>query len=186
MAHLWLADDSDGWAILPLLLDAYLLHAHPPTPAGASISADLEALGKGTGSAQRSPAVIVHSGAHHSSWILLTADARTVRVNGLPVSAGIRALGDRDEIAIPGRPAMFLSTETLAQVTPFENAPQPLFCPRCKQRLETGMPAVRCPRCAVWHHQTDDLQCWTYAESCASCDCRTALDAGFTWVPEHR
>ena len=185
MAHLWLTDDSDGWAILPLLRDAYLLHARPPTPIGAC-EADLDALATRDGRGPRVPAVLVRSGANHSSWILLTAGARSARVNGLPVSAGIRALADRDEIAINGRPPMFFSTETLAHVAPFAGSAQPLFCPRCKQQLENGVVAVRCPRCDVWHHQADDLPCWTYADTCAVCDCRTPLEASYTWVPEER
>ena len=135
MAHLWLTDDANGWGILPLLLDAYLLNNRPPAPVGAS-AADLKALARADGRGRPSPAVMVRSGANHSSWILLTADARAVRVNGLPVSAGIRALADRDAIAVHGRPPMFFSTEALAQVTPFPGSAQPLFCPRCKQRLE--------------------------------------------------
>ena len=41
-----------------------------------------------------------------------------MRVNGLPLALGIRALNDRDEI-VAGVHRMFFSTEELARVMPF-------------------------------------------------------------------
>ena len=186
MAHLWITG-ADGWAVLPLVRDAYLLDAHPPSPALAPGATELAPIASDRRPLQSPRTVLMSAGsATRHGWILLTADSHVTRINGLPALAGIRMLADRDEIAVSGQPPMFFSTEALAQVVPFSGAVPPLFCPRCKQGIDGGMPAVRCPRCDVWHHQTDDLPCWTYAATCAICDCRTALDAGFTWVPEER
>jgi len=79
---------------------------------------------------------------------------------------------------------MFFSTELLAGVTPYPGSERPILCARCKAEIATASPAVRCPRCGAWHHQSDELPCWTYAERCSVCDQPTALDAGFAWTPE--
>jgi Zn finger protein HypA/HybF involved in hydrogenase expression len=106
-----------------------------------------------------------------------------VSINGLPLTVGIRALADRDEIRA-GERAFYFSTESLAQVEDFPGSDNALFCPRCKQEIEKNTSAVRCPACSVWHHQTDELNCWTYAETCALCSQQTDLSAGFRWTPE--
>ncbi len=117
-------------------------------------------------------------------WALLAGRQASVRVNGLPLALGILALNDRDEI-VAGVHRMFFSTEELARVMPFPGLAQPAFCPRCKQRIEIGDPAVCCPTCHAWSHQTEKFPCWTYNEApCAMCQRQaTTLDAGYNFNP---
>jgi hypothetical protein len=118
------------------------------------------------------------------TWALLAGPSATLRVNGQPLVLGIRVLRDRDEISFDGHRGFF-STEELAQIVPFPGLPQPAFCPRCKQKMETGDLAVVCPHCRAWHHQSEKYPCWTYGGTCALCQVQsTALDAGYTWTPE--
>jgi hypothetical protein len=79
----------------------------------------------------------------------------------------------------------FFSTEELAQIVSFPGLAQTAFCPRCKQKVEPGDPAVVCPHCHAWHHQSEKYPCWTYGATCALCQVQsTALDAGYAWTPE--
>jgi hypothetical protein len=173
MAHLWTQDQSAGeWVAMPLTDSAlvvaapgaHALHLRPrgefPNPPAALLRSQLDG---------------------RESWVLTGA----ARVNGMPLLTGIRVLRDRDELEIGGLCAFF-STETLALVQPMPRGDKPVFCPRCKQAIEPKSAAVRCPQCRVWHHQSDDLPCWTYAnaEHCSLCDQPTALDAGYRWTPE--
>ena len=115
------------------------------------------------------------------AWVLVGPPA--VRVNGSRLDTGIRVLCDRDELRADGG-RTFFSSESLAMVVPFPGGAKTIFCPRCKLEIVPGSPAVRCPQCGVFHHQSDEFPCWTYAARCAMCDQPTALDAGFRWVPE--
>jgi hypothetical protein len=186
VAHLWLIDPPDVWTILQLDHDAYALNVHPPAPVvfGAAGFAPLAELAEH----RRYPrsALVRAPMLGGPGWALLAERPGEVHVNGLPVQAGVKVVADRDEIRFAGQPSMFFSTEALAKVAPFPGAAQPLFCPRCKQAIAAGTPSVQCPHCLVWHHQSDDLPCWTYATACSCCDQPTALDAGFAWTPEDR
>jgi hypothetical protein len=119
--------------------------------------------------------------AERESWVLVGPPA--VRVHGSPLAAGIRVLRDRDELRVDGG-RTFFSAESLAAVMPFPGGAKATFCPRCKLEIVPGSPAVRCPQCGVFHHQSDEFPCWNYAAHCTMCDQPTALDAGFRWVPE--
>ena len=83
----------------------------------------------------------------------------------------MRVLRDRDEILLPGIPRndgeqadvadaepqrLFFSTERLAVVEPFPGGAKAVFCSRCKQVIDSGHRAVRCPsgRCGLWHHES--------------------------------
>lgn len=155
MAHLWIpAADERDWQLLPLA-------------AVTSVGDSAQVLGSYTPEGRR--------------WVLLGSPA--VRVNGLPVGAGLVALRDRDEICADGR-RVFFSSEALAAVVPFPGGERATICPRCMLEIPAEAAAVACPQCRVWHHSTDPLPCWTYAERCALCDQATALDAGFRWTPE--
>ena len=114
-------------------------------------------------------------------WVALGAPS--AHVNGVALATGLRVLADRDELRAGGARAFF-STESLATVTTFPGAEGAVFCPRCKLEIAPQSPAVRCPQCAVWHHQDAELPCFTYAACCTLCDQPTALDAGFRWTPE--
>jgi hypothetical protein len=132
------------------------------------------------------PARIARQGApDDGAWVVLGPSS--VRVNGAPLDLGIRVLADRDELRVGGA-RVFFSTETRAAIEPYPGSERTVLCPRCKLQMMAGTPAVRCPKCHVWHHQSaepDGLPCWTYTEHCAAdCDQPTALDAGFRWTPE--
>ena len=114
-------------------------------------------------------------------WVVFGSP--TVHVNGVPLDAGIQVLRDRDELRVDGH-RTFFSTETLATVASFPGGDRAVFCPRCKLQIAPESAAARCPRCGVWHHQSEELPCWTYAERCALCDQSSRLDAGFGWTPE--
>jgi hypothetical protein len=157
MAHLWTLDDSNEWRARPL------------------VNATPEVIAGGVTLLRRSREAT-------DVWTLVSASA-ALRLNGAPVPLGLAVLEDRDEIRLPGVTAWF-STETLAQVEPFPESVARGVCPRCKQTIATGSPAVRCPSCGLWHHESEEFPCWTYADTCAGCGHATALDAGFRWTPE--
>jgi hypothetical protein len=118
-------------------------------------------------------------------WLLLTTQDHAVWVNGSPLSTRLRVLRDRDEVRLRDGRRLFFSTERLAQIEAFPGAEDTIYCVRCRQALAPHSPAIQqCPACGVWHHQTEELLCWTYAERCAMCDQQTRLDAGFRWTPE--
>lgn len=117
-------------------------------------------------------------------WALVVGRSANVLVNGVRATLGLVALSDRDEVRADGGQPLFFSTETRAHVSPFPASGPRGFCPRCKQQIEQGTPAVRCPGCNLWYHSSDDLGCWTYAPHCSVCPQETALDAGFRWTPE--
>ena len=117
------------------------------------------------------------------AWVLLAAPDAAVRVNGRPLSLGIRCLRDKDEIGA-GAERYFFSTENLARVEPFPGADGGAMCARCRKPLIVEMPSVRCPNCRTWCHERADSACWTYSEKCPLCEQATALDAGFQWEPK--
>jgi len=114
-------------------------------------------------------------------WVVLGAPS--VRVNGVALGAGIAVLRDRDELFAAGV-RMFFSTETLAVIAPFPAGVEDVLCARCRTSMVADTPAVRCPDCGAWHHQTDGLPCWIYTERCARCPRTTAFDADYAWTPE--
>ena len=175
MAHLWVTTETNQWAVLPLDQDAFALLAKPPQPV-------CRPLGEGVA---WSSVLLVRAGpASSAAWVLIARGGLGVSINGLPLTTGIRVVSDRDEIRIAGERSFYFSTESLARVEEFSSTDQTLFCPRCKQEIESGSAAVKCPSCGVWHHQTDQLNCWSYSEVCALCTQATDLDAGFQWTPE--
>ncbi|MCC6765582.1 MAG: hypothetical protein IT293_13055 [Deltaproteobacteria bacterium] len=113
-------------------------------------------------------------------WLVL--GPATVRVNGAPLATGIAVLRDRDELLIDGA-RLYFSTEARPVVTPLPPSERPLRCPRCTVVIASGAAAVACPACGIWHHESAERQCWTYAAVCASCDQATAFDAPFRFDP---
>ena len=177
MAHLWFSDNAGSWVSRPLGGAGCFVRFTPDGPEFNPPAED-----------RRHPAAILirpSLTAGSDEWSLLAAAAAGVRVNGTELVLGMRALRDKDDVSVGGQ-HLFFSTEQLASVAPFVGLAQPAFCPRCKQGLERGVPAVQCPRCRAWHHHTETLPCWTYDETCALCQQQpTALDAGYAWTPEN-
>jgi hypothetical protein len=174
VAHLWVRDVSEKWAVAPLDGEAFTLTANPLQPVRVRRNKD----------ESDSPTIILRrQGPDGETWVLMTAIKTGVRVNGTSLLTGIYVLRDRDELRVDGMGPAFFSTERLACVEPFPGAGQPMFCPRCKQEMSKQYPAVKCPQCGVWLHQSEDLPCWVYSERCALCDQATELDAGYRWTP---
>jgi hypothetical protein len=180
MAHLWLRSDRESgleWAVLPLSTDRLALPDGLPGSEGAPSGGAPVQLLRSPGPAPR--------------WVLLARDTESVRVNGLQLPLGIRALRDRDEIRVRGRGTIFFSTEMLAAVVACPGDRGAIRCARCHRTIEPGDPAVACPTCALHHHEglcQDGVErrCWTYAETCAYDAQPTSLDADYTWSPENR
>ena len=174
MAHLWIREPATGWSVLPLGEEDYALDVVPPNALSARPWS------------QTVPAasLLIPPVAGEATWFLFATGRGGVFVNGLPVPLGMRALADRDEIRLAGAEPAFFSTETLAAVAAYPGAERPVDCPRCLLPIEPGTPAVRCPRCGVWHHENAERNCWTYARTCRLCPQPTALDAGYGWSPE--
>lgn len=159
MAHLWTRLDGGGWQVIPL-----------------------------NGSPVRVPGEdsvwIVPVASADGTWVLVSASARPLRVNGFCTGARLRVLRDRDAIDTGKNDSLFFSTERLAQVEIAPATEGSCVCPRCKQEIEVGSLAVQCPSCSVWHHEADPLKCWTYAETCALCDHSTDVGTGYRFTPE--
>jgi hypothetical protein len=165
MAQLWL-HHANQWAVLPLERTPLPL---AELPAAAAVPRDT---------------LLVRGGDGRGEWHLLARPSSGISLNGLPFLAGVRTLLDRDELRVPALGALFFSTERLARVEPFPLEGHEVSCPRCRQPIAPGTPAVRCPGCEVWHHGSEELPCWSYAASCALCQQSTAADAGYHWTPE--
>jgi hypothetical protein len=112
-------------------------------------------------------------------------------VNGQPVLGGVKALEHQDEILV-GQALLYFSAE--ATPTPVVFRPEPgqcgPRCPLCRDLLNDGDQAVRCPRCGHWYHQIDPTDgrpgrpCWTTRETCWFCRHPTALSGEPGWRPE--
>ena len=182
MPQLWVLqeDQEPAYAVVPLDggADVYYLSGDLRDPV---------ALGARDGSGW--PAYVIrHSGAGgRDRWLLYASGQAPVSINGMNLDLGMRRLGDKDQIRV-GASAMFFSTEELPRVVPFPGIGKPCICPRCKQPIVEGTPAVQCPKCGIWHHQCPEteLPCWTYGKNCAAalCDYPTAMDGNLQWAPE--
>ena len=177
MPHLWIRDTDGLWCIAPLEQELYSI--------GIGRNGVVELV---IGNKDNYTIIARHqTGQARAAWILMVAPERTVRINGAPMPAGIRVLQDRDHVQLHERSiavSLFYSSELIPRPDVFPGTAQPCFCPRCKQAIEANTPAVRCPGCAVWYHQSDEYPCWTYSASCALCPQKTDLEAGFAFSPE--
>ena len=119
-------------------------------------------------------------------WLLFTGATAAVWVDGAPQSLGIYHLADGQEILVKGAGVVVLTTEKLPRITALPDSGTEVICPRCKTEIDPGTDAVRCPTCGIWHHEREDLPCWTYEHSthCAMCAQATALDGGLRRIPE--
>jgi hypothetical protein len=177
MAHLWTIGQAGDWGVFRLDAEAFELGAGAQ-PVRIDELSDADAAG--------AAAVLLRriDDASGPRWALLARPEAHALVNGAPAHLGVVMLSDRDEIRAGSASPLFFSTEAPATVSSFPESGPRGFCPRCKQALQAGAPAVRCPDCGLWHHESEDLNCWTYAPQCAGCPHDTALDGGFRWTPE--
>lgn len=172
MAHLWNIDDSGEWVPKMLDGDQFELVGKALKRAGDAL-VDFEVR-----------LLLRRIGDRPETWALVADGQHEIRINGVPNLVGLTILADHDEIRTPGGPAWFFSTETEARVEPYPDAEGGGFCPRCKLAISVGTPAVRCPGCGLWYHQSEEFPCWTAAPQCAACPHPTELGAGFCWTPE--
>jgi hypothetical protein len=121
--------------------------------------------------------------ASEAAWVLLPATGERLLHNGQPLVAGLRVLADRDALALEGCEPAYFSTEETARLESFAGSGK-VICPRCRGAIAHGEPAVKCPRCGVFHHEAEDRNCWSYSGTCALCAQPSALDAGLQWSPE--
>ena len=178
MAHLWMKNSDQNWAVMKLDGNAFTLTGDEIQPVRL----------RGSESECRAEGFVMASTCEDQiAWILLASGAQQrLRVNGVVFVAGIRVLRDRDELRLSSGQRMFFSTEILAHVEPFVGGDRPTFCPRCRQQIDSGRPAVRCPGCGAIHHQSEDdgFTCWAYAPRCALCDQSTDIATSYRWTPE--
>jgi hypothetical protein len=112
---------------------------------------------------------------------LLVSPGANVLVNGTRV-VGLRLLDDRDQLRI-GESLFYFSAESLPKVEPYAG-PQDVPCGRCLRPMDAGIPSVRCPRCGVFHHSSEQLACWTHASTCSGgCGQPTDPQSGQVWSP---
>jgi hypothetical protein len=112
MAHLWIEEGTDNWAVIPLESSCVALERIGGSRSADDTSADGEA-------------VLLRDDTHdRPAWHLLAAAYRPVRVNGIPLMAGLRVLSDRDEIALSDGATFFFSTRSWRA------------CRRCPRRPE--------------------------------------------------
>src|SRR5437773_2503848 len=123
MAHLWVRDEAEQWAVLRLEQAAFTLTSVPPRPVACLPGA------------RGLPAnvLLLRAGEKDCTWLLVAAAGAEVSVNGMPLVTGIQVLADRDEIRISSADSYYFSTESLASVEEFPASEHALFCPRCKQ-----------------------------------------------------
>ena len=175
MAHVWLADNVDRWSPTPLQEEWTVLSGE------GVLLTDATSV---TSPSREAPVIVRRASTSvPDRWVLLSSDTLEVRVNGTALALGIHILDDRDAIRLADGRLFFFSTEELATVRAFAGLERAVFCPRCKLVIEQGSPAVRCPQCRTWHHQSDEFPCWRYADHCALCDQQTAEDNGYRWTP---
>jgi len=178
MAHLWIQRSGDGvlnWAMVPLAGQAYRLMSAEPYVRRADAASDcLE--GELLTRIMRETT---------EDWLLLTPPGARLWVNGQEEFLGVCVLADRDEIRLQHGQRLYFSTERLTQVTSFPGSDHEALCGRCRQPIRKGTPAVLCPNCGAWSHQTEELPCWRYEGSshCPLCDQSNAVEVDFRWSP---
>jgi predicted RNA-binding Zn-ribbon protein involved in translation (DUF1610 family) len=176
MSLLWVMD-ANGWGAQNLDAAQYELDS-VPIPLAAEAP---------NNSACGMPARLIRTDRNGMpAWALIASRNSGVRVNSRGVTAGLCVLSDRDEIRTGDGTRFFFSTETPATVVPFPGSDRPVYCGRCREPIEVGAPAVRCPGpgCGIWFNESAELPCWTYTDKCPFCGFPTPLDTGFTWTPE--
>jgi len=179
MAQFWMCDEASNWMAVPLDGDTVVLTGDSIRPAPPQVRSE-------DGCRE---AVVVRSGQGGSEvWVLAAVAEAAVHVNGQPLHLGLRVLRDKDEMRIGDGASLFFSEERPACITALPGTGSTI-CPRCKQRIDEQSPIVRCPRCRVVHHQSEELPCWTGYEderfpTCAVCDQPSMLGADLQWTPE--
>ncbi len=198
MAHLWVKGET-GWLAKPLRGQDMTLWRLPGyVRTNPTLSWDRGLMDR--------LALHFHRNREERTWHLMTLD-RGVLVNGAPTSFGC-VLRDSDLIEVPdqgpmlfaaenqprvelrieipriGPIKMLFAEETPPRVETFPGPWEPAICSRCGSFIGQDAPAVECPECDAWHHQSDEEPCWLAGPTCARCDQPTELNVDFAWRPE--
>jgi hypothetical protein len=176
VAHLWIQNGGE-WHVVPLECGVWSFD-------GATLRPSSE-----PGPAARGAAAVIASfklRGQTRHLVCAPALGDHVSVNGTRPAGGARVLRDRDEVLLGESVRAYYSTErrpVIATFPGFED--RKAICPRCKDPIEPGTPAVECPGagCGLWYHQTDERPCWTYDEVCFPCGHATPFEADFQWTP---
>ena len=140
------------------------------------------------------------------AWSLMTLDTR-VLVSGAQVSCCV--LKDRDLIEAPdegpvlcaeeaqpgvelrleiprsGIIKILFAIESPPRIESFPGPGEPAICARCGSFIGQDDPAVECPRCDAWHHQSTEEPCWIACPTCTRCDQATELNVDYEWRPKY-
>ncbi len=175
MAQLWFKPTNEDLTMLPLSNHPVRLSVFPPQPETAE-SRPGEVLLEN----------LPHPQTQEDRWLLITGETAAVWVDGTPQNLGIYHLADGQEILVKGAGVVVLTTEKPPVKTKLPDSETDVICPRCKTEIEPGSDAVICPSCGIWHHEMDELPCWTYEHSthCAMCAQVTDLESGLQRIPE--
>jgi len=103
------------------------------------------------------------------TFVLVTDAEHRTLLNGRPVVVGASVLRHRDEIRTHDGATWRFSNDARAEAAPFPGVGHPVRCPRCTTDIEVGTPAVRCPKCELYHHERADLPCWSSEAFCGGC-----------------
>ena len=184
MPHLWILDEDSDWAVQPLNGDAVALGPRGARAARRT-APSAAALPPPSGAGDTTALLMPASTPDGAAWVMVAPPGVEARVNGIPLTAGLHVLADRDEVRVATGVAVFFSMEQLATVVPFPGLGegQSATCPRCQQDIQKASPSVCCPQCRLSYHESSDRPCWTYGEVCAMCDQVTDLGGGFRWSP---
>lgn len=117
-------------------------------------------------------------------WIVVQPASGVATRNGVRMGLCVAVVEHGDCLrAQPGAAPLWFSSEARPRVETCSGPPG-ASCARCRQPLRHDRPAVRCPRCDVWHHEDGSEQaCWTYASRCARCEQPTSLGGALRWLP---
>jgi len=123
--------------------------------------------------------------AGRARFSLLAPPGCCVWVNQGRVFSGLRVLRHRDAIRIGQAPALYFTTERLAQVETFPGSDEATHCPRCRSEILPNDAVVRCPGCQVAMHEmpAEKRGCWSYAPTCCVCGGPTDFSTGYQWHP---
>ncbi len=178
MAQLWFKPTNEDLTMLPLSDRPVRLSVFPPE--------SRESQDTNSGPDEVILENLTNTQTQEDQWLLITGETASVWVDGTPQNLGIYHLADGQEVLVKGAGAVVLTTEKTPEKTTLPVDQADVICPRCKTEIDPGSDAVQCPTCDIWHHERDDLPCWTYEHSthCAMCAQPTDLDGGLQRIPE--